>query len=63
MSNPRAVPYKVKRIIAKNGARYLIFKRKGNPPVECWRKGRFFWCIDRYHNTLRDAIIYAVYGI
>ena len=61
--NPRQVPYKVKRISSAFGIRYLIFKRKGNPPVECWRKGRFFWCIDRYHRTLRDAIVYAVYGI
>lgn len=63
MSEPREVSYVVKRIITSNGTRYLIFQRKNSMPIECVRKGRFFWCIDRYHNTLRDAIIYAVYGI
>ena len=62
--NPRQVPYKVKRISSAHGIRYLIIhQRKNSRPIECVRKGRFFWCIDRYHNTLRDAIIYAVYGI
>lgn len=63
MSEPRAVPYKVKRISSAFGIRYLISQRKNSMPIECVRKGRFFWCIDRYHTTLRDAIIYAVYGI
>lgn len=58
----RQVSYFVKRVFTENGLRYLIHKN-GSAPFICRREGRFFVAGGAYHRTLRDAIIYCVYGV
>ena len=58
----RAVPYHVKRQITDNDTRYIVFV-DGRQPTIIRREGKYFFVHGNYHRTLRDAIIYAVYGV
>lgn len=58
----RAVPYHVKRQITDNGTRYIVFV-DGRQPTIIRREGKYFFVHGNYHRTLRDAIIYVVYGV
>lgn len=58
----RAVPYRVKRQITDNGTRYIVFV-DGRQPTIIRREGKYFFVHGNYHRTLRDAIIYVVYGV
>ena len=63
MSNKtRAVPYYVKRIITDAGTRYIVHVN-GRAPTMIKRDGKYFFANGNYHRTLRDAIIYVVYGV
>ena len=58
----RAVPYHVKRQITDNGTCYIVFV-DGRQPTIIRREGKYFFVHGNYHRTLRDAIIYVVYGV
>lgn len=58
----RAVPYYVKRNFVNNQMRYIVFV-DGRQPTIIRREGKYFFVHGNYHRTLRDAIIYVVYGV
>ena len=58
----RKVPYYVKRKITDNSMRYIVFV-DGRQPTIIRREGKYFFVHGNYHRTLRDAIIYVVYGV
>lgn len=59
----RAVPYHVKRQIMTNGTMHYIVFVDGRQPTIIRREGKYFFVHGNYHRTLRDAIIYVVYGV
>lgn len=58
----RKVPYHVKRQILENGTLYIVFV-DGRQPTIIRRDGKYFFVHGNFHRTLRDAIIYVVYGV
>lgn len=58
----RKAPYYIKRQILANGTRYIVFV-DGRQPTIIRREGKYFFVHGNYHRTLRDAIIYVVYGV
>lgn len=58
----RKAPYHVKRQIMTNGTRYIVFV-DGRQPTIIRREGKYFFVHGNFHRTLRDAIIYVVYGV
>lgn len=58
----RKVPYHVKRQILADGTRYIVFV-DGRQPTIIRREGKYFFVHGNFHRTLRDAIIYVVYGV
>ncbi len=58
----RKVPYHVKRQILAGCTRYIVFV-DGRQPTIIRREGKYFFVHGNYHRTLRDAIIYVVYGV
>lgn len=62
MSKHRSVPYFVKRVITEFGTRYIVHTN-GRPATLIKREGKHFFVHGNYHRTLRDAIVYVVYGV
>ena len=62
MNNPRTVPYFVSRKVTPTGSEYHVHS-PGKPCAIIRRKGKHFLTLGNYHRTLRDAIIYVVYGV
>lgn len=58
----RKVPYYIKRQILANGTHYIIFV-DGRQPTIIRRDGKYFFVHGNFHRTLRDAIVYVVYGV
>lgn len=58
----RKVPYHIKRQVLPNGTRYIVFVN-GRQPTIIRREGKYFFVHGNFHRTLRDAIIYVVYGV
>lgn len=58
----RKVPYYIKRQILTNGTHYIIFV-DGRQPTIIRRDGKYFFVHGNFHRTLRDAIVYVVYGV
>lgn len=58
----RKAPYYIKRQILANGTRYIVFV-DGRQPTIIRREGKYFFVHGNYHRTLRDAIVYVVYGV
>lgn len=56
----RAVPYIVKRDIA-NRCYYVI--QRGKQTLTIKKKPEGWYACTMYHKSLRDAIIYCVYGV
>ena len=56
----RAVPYIVKRDIA-NQCYYVI--QRGKQTLTIKKKPEGWYACTMYHKSLRDAIIYCVYGV
>ena len=55
----RQVPYIVKRGIANH---YYVIQR-GKPILTIKKKPEGWYACTMYHKSLRDAIIYCVYGV
>ena len=62
MNKHRPVPYTVNRVLTDVGTRYVV-TAKGRQPTIIKRDGKYFFVHGNYHRTLRDAIIYVVYGV
>lgn len=62
MSKYRQVPYYVKHIHTDNGMRYIVHVN-GRAATMIRKEGKLFFVHGNYHRTLRDAIIYVVYGV
>lgn len=59
----RKVPYHVKRQITDScRMHYIVFVDGRQPTIIC-REGKYFFVHGNFHRTLRDAIIYVVYGV
>lgn len=58
----RKVPYYIKRQILANGTNYIVFV-DGRQPTIIRRDGKYFFVHGNFHRTLRDAIVYVVYGV
>ena len=58
----RKITYYIKRQILANGTRYIVFV-DGRQPTIIRREGKYFFVHGNFHRTLRDAIIYVVYGV
>lgn len=59
---PRSVSYSIKRTYIDNCIRYMVFVN-GRQPTIIRREGKYFFVHGNFHRTLRDAIIYVVYGV
>ena len=59
---PRSVSYSVKRNYVNFLPCYMVFVN-GRQPTIIRREGKYFFVHGNYHRTLRDAIIYVVYGV
>ena len=59
--NARKVSYFVKR--DRNTGSYYVFVDGYKHPILIQKKPAGWYACSQYHKTLRDAIIYAAYGV
>ena len=59
--NARKVSYFVKR--DRNTGSYYVFVDCYKHPILIQKKPAGWYACSQYHKTLRDAIIYAAYGV
>ena len=57
--NARKVSYHVRR----HDGKYYVFVDGYNSPITIQKKPQGWYACTMYHRTLRDAIIYAAYGV
>lgn len=60
-ASTRKVSYFVKR--DRNTGSYYVFVEGYNHPIIIQKKPAGWYACSQYHQTLRDAIIYAAYGV